>query len=475
MSAIQSNKKEADVAESRPEVLAELRELLGEKGVREQTDDYMPDIVLKPSSTAEVAAILRICCAAGQPLVPLGGKTGLANGHFETAGELGLSLERMQEIEEIDTENRTMTVQAGCILQRAAEAAEEHDLLLPLDLGARGSATIGGNVATNAGGNMVIRYGMTRDMVLGLEVVLADGTIVCNLNKMLKNNTGYDIRQWFIGAEGTLGVITRVVLRLRPQPKSQNTALLAVDDFPSVSRLLRFLDSRTAGTLSAFEVMWPDFYEYITREGSTHKRPLPHGCAHYVLVETQGGDPAGDAERFETVLGEAMAEGLVSDAVLSRSQAERNALWEIRDDVLELFKQGPFIPFDVSLTIERMESFIADIRAAMAAHEDQICVVFGHLGDGNLHVNLGNRNAENFDYDALQTLLYETVERYHGSVSAEHGIGLSKREQLHRSRSPEELQLMMGLKRMLDPQNILNPNKIFTAAQIAATPGSTAH
>ncbi|MEZ5567501.1 MAG: FAD-binding oxidoreductase [Halioglobus sp.] len=456
------------MAEPRPEVLARLRKLLGEKGVREQPDDYMPDIVLKPASTEEVAGILRICSAAGQALVPMGGKTGLASGHFQTDGELGLSLERMQAIEEIDTENRTMTVQAGCILQVAAEAAEAHELLLPLDFGARGSATIGGNVATNAGGNMVIRYGMTRDMVLGLEVVLADGTVVSNLNKMLKNNTGYDIRQWFIGAEGTLGVITRVVLRLRPQPKSQNTALLAVDDFASVKSLLRFLDSRTAGTLSAYEEMWPEFYEYITREGSVHKRPLPHGCAFYVLVETQGSDPRGDAERFETVLGEAMEEGLVSDAVLTRSQAERNALWEIRDDVLELFKLGPFIPFDVSLTLERMEPFVADIRAGMATHDDQICIVFGHLGDGNLHVNLGNRQAENFDYDALQTLLYETVERYHGSVSAEHGIGLSKREQLHRSRSPEELQLMMGLKRMLDPQNILNPNKIFSSAQLSA-------
>lgn len=455
------------MTEPRPEVLERLRELLGEKGVREQPDDYMPDIVLKPASTEEVAGILRICSAAGQALVPMGGKTGLASGHFQTDGELGLSLERMQAIEEIDTENRTMTVQAGCILQVAAEAAQAHELLLPLDFGARGSATIGGNVATNAGGNMVIRYGMTRDMVLGLEVVLADGTVVSNLNKMLKNNTGYDLRQWFIGAEGTLGVITRVVLRLRPQPTSQNTALLAVDDFSAVKSLLRFLDSRTAGTLSAFEVMWPEFYEYITREGSMHKRPLPHGCAFYVLVETQGSDPGGDAERFEAVLGEAMEAGLVSDAVLTRSQAERNALWEIRDDVLELFKLGPFIPFDVSLTLERMEPFIADIRAGMASHEDQICIVFGHLGDGNLHVNLGNRQAENFDYDALQTLLYETVERYHGSVSAEHGIGLSKRDQLHRSRSPEELRLMMGLKRMLDPQNILNPNKIFSSAQLA--------
>jgi FAD/FMN-containing dehydrogenase len=309
---------------------------------------------------------------------------------------------------------------------------------------------------------------MMRDQVLGLEVVLADGTVVSNLNKVLKNNTGYDLKQWFIGAEGTLGVITRVVLRLRPHPRSQNTALLAVEDFPAVGKLLNWLDGHTAGTLSAFEVMWPEFYEIITREGSMHKAPLPHGSAHYVLVETLGSNPESDAENFEQVLGEAMEQGLVSDAVLTRSQAERNALWEIRDDVMEFFKLGPVIPFDVSLTIEKMESFINDIRSAMAQRQDGICVIFGHLGDNNLHVVLGNSDAENFDHDALEALLYDTVERYQGSVSAEHGIGLTKREQLPRSRSAQELQLMLRMKKMLDPGNILNPNKIFAADKVAA-------
>ncbi|MDH3994792.1 MAG: FAD-binding oxidoreductase [Gammaproteobacteria bacterium] len=456
------------MSEPDPAVVEQLRELLGERGVRTQQDPVMPDVVLKPESTEQVSAILRICSAAGQALVPLGGKSGLANGHMQTGNEIGLSLERMNTIEEIDTVNRTMTVQAGCILQVAADAAVEKELLLPLDFGARGSATIGGNVSTNAGGNMVIRYGMVRDMVLGLEVVLADGTVVTSLNKMLKNNTGYDLKQWFIGAEGTLGVVTRVVLRLRPHPRSQNTALLAVDDFDSVSKLLTWLDSHTAGTLSAFEVMWPEFYEYITREESVHTPPLPHGSAHYVLVETLGSNPELDAENFELVLGEAMERGLVSDAVLTRSQAERNAIWEIRDDVLEFFKLGPFIPFDISVTIENMESFIAEIRAGMKKVEEPICIVFGHLGDSNLHVLLGTRNADEFDYDALQTLLYDAVERYDGSVSAEHGIGLTKREQLPRSRSETELRLMKGMKRMLDPNNILNPNKIFAAENITA-------
>ena len=198
-------------------VVEKLREVLDDNAIRIEQDDFLPEVILKPNSTEQVSAILRICNEAGQAVVPIGGKSGLVNGHWKTNGEIGLSLERMNAIEEIDSDNSTMTVQAGCILQIAQEAAEERHLMLPLDFGARGSATIGGNVATNAGGNMVIRYGMVREMVLGLEVVLADGTVISSLNKMLKNNTGYDLKQWFIGAEGTLGIVTRVVLRLRPQ------------------------------------------------------------------------------------------------------------------------------------------------------------------------------------------------------------------------------------------------------------------
>lgn len=450
------------------ELLQQLRELLGDRGLRIESDDVIPDVVLRPETTEQVSAILRLCNAAGQSLVPLGGKTGLANGHMQTLGEFGLSLERMSAIQEIDTSNRTMTVQAGCILQVAVEAAEEQDLLLPLDFGARGSATLGGIVATNAGGNRVIRYGMARDVILGLEVVLADGTVVSGLNKMLKNNTGYDIKQWFIGAEGTLGVITKVVLRLRPNPRSESTALLAVDSFSALTGLLHWLDGRTAGTLSGFEVMWPQFYEYITREGSLHRAPLPHGSAFYVLVETLGSDPQNDAERFEEVLGEAMEEGLIADAVLAHSQSERNALWEIRDDVLEFFKLGPIIPFDVSVTLDRMEAFVDDIRRGMEGVLEPISIIFGHLGDANLHLILGSKIPAAFDHEALTSLLYDTVERHQGSVSAEHGIGISKREQLHRSRSAAELQLMMAMKKMLDPNNILNPNKIFAAEMLDA-------
>jgi FAD/FMN-containing dehydrogenase len=214
--------------------------------------------------------------------------------------------------------------------------------------------------------------------------------------------------------------------------------------------------------------MWPQFYEHITREGSLHRTPLPHGCAFYVLVETLGSDPEHDAERFEEVLGQAMEEGLIADAVLAHSQSERNALWEIRDDVLEFFKLGPIIPFDVSVTLDRMEAFVDDIRSGMEGLQEPISIIFGHLGDANLHLILGSKIPEAFDHEALTALLYDAVQRHQGSVSAEHGIGLTKREQLCRSRSAEELHLMMAMKKMLDPKNILNPNKIFAAEMLDA-------
>ena len=369
----------------------QLVEILGEKGIRQEENPALPETILKPESTAQVSAVLKLCNERSQALIPIGGRTGLVDALHAEEGELGLSLDRMNAVEEVDEVNRTLTAQAGCILQIAAQAAEEKNLLLALDLGARGSATVGGNVATNAGGNRVIRYGMMRDMVLGLEVVLADGTVISNLNKMTKNNTGYDLKQWFIGAEGTLGVITRVVLRLSALPTSQNTALVAVPDFRSAQELLACLHASLAGTLSAFECMWPAFYEHLTAAGSLHKPPLAHGYPYYILVETLGSEPQTDIDKLEAVLADALEQGLLVDAVVAKSQRERMALWEIRDDVLDFYTLGPQASFDVSLTMDRMESFIHEIDEFMAAIPDPINVVFGHLGDGNLHLMLGRR------------------------------------------------------------------------------------
>jgi FAD/FMN-containing dehydrogenase len=391
-------------------------------------------------------------------VVPWGGRTGLVDG-CQAEGAVALSLERMNAVEEIDAAASTMTVQAGCILQVAADAADQAGLFLPLDLGARGSATIGGNISTNAGGNRVLRYGMMREMVLGLEAVLADGTVVTSMNRLIKNNTGYDLKQLFIGSEGTLGVVTRAVLRLRPKASSQQTAFLAVDDFDALPKLLRHLESELSGALSAFEVLWPEFYELVTTEPATGKPVLPSGHAYYVLVETLGSHPEADAARFEEVLGATLEEGLVVDAAIAKSQSERDRMWGLRDDVRQVGRNGPIVTFDVSLAIPDMPVYVETVRRDLRARwPAATVVVFGHLGDGNLHVIAGVGDAK--ARHAVEEIVYAPLRPIGGSVSAEHGIGLQKREFLGHSRSPPELALMRTLKQAMDPKGVLNPGKV---------------
>jgi FAD/FMN-containing dehydrogenase len=374
-------------------------------------------------------------------------------------GAIALSLERMNAIEEIDAAGAIMVVQAGCILQTACEAADAAGLFLPLDLGARGSATIGGNISTNAGGNRVLRYGMMREMVLGLEAVLADGTVVTSMNRLIKNNTGYDLKQLFIGSEGTLGVVTRAVLRLRPKPTSQQTAFLAVDSFEALPKLLRYLEAELSGALSAFEVMWPEYYDLVTTEPARGRPVLPPGSPYYVLTETLGSHPEADAERFEQVLGGALEEGFIVDAAIAKSQAERDRMWGLRDDVGQVARNGPVVTFDVSLPIPEMEAYVARIRRDLtAAWPAATCTVFGHLGDGNLHVIAGAGDRKH--RHAIEEIVYAPLKAFSGSVSAEHGIGLQKLEFIGISRSPVELAVMRTLKDALDPKHILNPGKI---------------
>jgi FAD/FMN-containing dehydrogenase len=419
-----------------------------------------PIAVLTPSSTRDVSTILRLCHAAHQPVVPWGGKTGLVDGGVAD-GALALSLERMNRVEDVDALGATMTVEAGCVLQAACDAADAKGLFFPLDLGARGSATIGGNISTNAGGNRVIRYGMTRDMVLGLEVVLADGTVLSSLNRLIKNNAGYDLKQLFIGSEGTLGVVTRAVLRLRPRPVSQSTAFVAVDAFDRLPRFLRRMERMLGGTLSAFEVMWDDFYTLVTRPPAKGRPPIPHGRPYYVLMEALAGDQLEDQARFERVLTSALEDGDIVDAVIAKSQAERDQMWALRDDVVQLARNSPIFVFDVSLCMVDMEGYIADIRRALAARwPGSTLVVFGHLGDGNLHVIAGVGEAGAEARHAVEAIVYGALRERGGSISAEHGIGLEKRPYLGWSRGVEEIALMRSLKQMLDPRNILNPGKV---------------
>ncbi len=417
--------------------------------------------VLRPADTAELSALLRACHEAGRAVVPQGGLTGLVHGTVTDATTLALSLDRMHAIEEIDPVNRTMRVQAGAPLQQVQEHAEAEGLMFPLDLGARGSATIGGNIATNAGGNRVVRYGMMRDNVLGLEAVLADGTVIDAMHPLIKNNTGYDLKQLFIGSEGTLGIVTRAILRLRPLPRSQHIAFVAAPDFARVPALLRYLDGALGGSLSAFEVLWRNYYELVTTAPAPHRRPVAAEWPYYVLIEALGGPPEQDAPRFEAVLMQALEDELIADAVIARSQGERDALWAMRDDVGQNARHAPIQAFDVSLPLDHMEQYVDAVNAALQARwPGATNMTFGHLGDGNIHLIIGVGDNSAKTRHAVADTVYQALPAGLGSISAEHGIGTEKKPWLTLSRSSVELDLMRTLKQALDPQGLLNPGKV---------------
>jgi FAD/FMN-containing dehydrogenase len=427
--------------------------------------------IVRPGSTEEVSKVLKLCHAEGQTIVTHGGLTGLVGGARAFKDDIVLSLERMNGIEAVDIVNRTVTVEAGAVLQKVHEAAEDAGLLFPLDFGARGSATIGGNIATNAGGNSVIRYGMTREQLLGVEAVLADGTIISSLKGVIKNNTGYDLKQLFIGSEGTLGIVTRAVLRLRPLPRSSNTALVAIEDFDQLGRFLRDMDSALGGTLSAFEVMWNDFYSLIVGYSDHHGQPLQPSHGFYVLLESTGGHEEADKARFESALEEALDEELIVDAVIAQSKQQREDLWAIRDDIEGLAKElFPPMTFDVSLGIPQMDDYVEEVRKQLTERwPDSRMVVFGHLGDGNIHLGLTVGSLEENEVRAVEAIVYGALGRRQGVISAEHGIGLDKRAYLKHSRSEEEIALMKTIKQALDPKGILNPDKIFSQPEVSSS------
>ena len=418
--------------------------------------------IVRPKNTEELSKVLKICNEKKQPVVPHGGLTGLAEGAITLEGQIAISTERLNEIESIDTVGRTITLGAGVQLEKAQNKAEENNLMLAVDLGARGSCTIGGNISTNAGGNMVVKYGMTRDSVLGLEAVLADGRIVTSLNEMLKNNSGYDLKQLFIGTEGTLGFVTRAVLRLREKPKSTNTALLAVNSFTQVTQFLKHIDSGLGGNLSAFEVMWEDFYKQVTTEPALNSPPLSQGFPYYVLVESTGSNQQKDSEHFEELLEEALNLEIIEDAVVSKSDSDRSNLWAIRDDVEQHYQDGPVKMFDISMPILSMEKYISDVHEKFSENwETYKCVVFGHLADGNLHVVSGVGSDDDESIRKMESCIYDPLKSIGGAVSAEHGIGLEKKDYLGISRTEIEIDIMRTLKKSLDPNNILNPGKVF--------------
>lgn len=419
-----------------------------------------PLALVRPQTVDQVVEVMRICNAYRLPVVPQGGLTGLTGGATPTAGCVVLNLERLATIEALDPDGSTITVGAGVSLQAVQEAADAAGLMFALDIGARGSCRVGGNAATNAGGNRVLRFGMMRELVLGLEAVLADGTVISSMNAMLKNNAGYDLKQLFIGSEGTLGVITRLVLKLHPKPRSICTAMVSVANYASALRLLRLARERLGPTLAAFEAMWPDFYRFaLAQRGSA---PMANDGTIHVLVETMGTDEARDAELFEASIAAALEEGCALDAVVAQSGRERSAIWSIRDASGELARAfSPHVDYDVSLPVGQIGEFAAQCRARLIEswpHGDVVC--FGHIADGNLHISAQIQEGVRSKDDTDQ-IVYACVAQWRGSVSAEHGIGLLKKAYLGHSRDPEELALMRRIRAALDPNGILNPGKVF--------------
>ena len=423
-------------------------------------DPCKPAALLKPKSTDELSQIMALCHEYNQPVVVQGGLTGLAGGATPQVAEFAISLERMAGIEAIDPRAMTLTAHAGTPLQVLQDAAAEHNLFMPLDLGARGSCHIGGNVATNAGGTEVIRYGMTRAMVLGLEAVLADGTVINAMNKMVKNNSGYDLKHLFIGSEGTLGIVTRVVIQLQPQALSSHTALCALQDYDSVTQLLAKLKHELGAGLTGFELMWDNYFNKVLEVESDLQNPFTEPHPFYVLVEYKDNDALSGGERFESVLFAQLEAGLLTDALIAQSHQDAEKFWQIRDGIGELFKVlGPVSNQDVSLPIADIGVFSTDLEQRLKQKYSNIGVLlFGHIGDNNLHVCAYTGREE--DKIAINRDIMLMIGEYSGAITAEHGVGVIKRDFLDQSRTDSEIALMKTIKVAMDPKGILNPNRV---------------
>jgi FAD/FMN-containing dehydrogenase len=426
--------------------------------------------VVRPGSTAEVVQVVRTCAAHRAPIVPQGGNTGLVGGGVPDASgtQVLLSLARMGRVRALDAANLTLTVEAGCVLQAAQQAAAEAGLMLPLSLAAEGSCTIGGNLATNAGGTQVLRWGNARELCLGLEVVTAHGEVWDGLTGLRKDNTGYDLRDLFIGSEGTLGIITAATLKLAPQPAAVVTAFAACESLEACVRLLALSRTRLGAGLTGFEAMGRFALELVARHFPQLPRPLP-AAAWTVLLEAS--DVEGEAEaraRFEALLGAALQDGIVADAVVAESLAQSKALWHVRESIpLAQAEEGLNIKHDISLPVSAVAGFVERTDAALAARWPGVRIVnFGHLGDGNLHYNVQaptGADARRFLADeehAVNQVVFDAVAACGGSFSAEHGIGALKRGELAARKSPVALALMRAVKTALDPQGLLNPGRV---------------
>jgi FAD/FMN-containing dehydrogenase len=469
-------------AESKAALLADLRAAVGDGNVLTDGDRSAWEqdwrrrwrghslAVVRPGSTAEVAAVVRACVARGATLVPQGGNTGLVGGGVtdDSGNQVLLSLQRMNRIRAIDDANLTITADAGCVLQAAQQAAHAQGFLLPLSLAAEGSCTLGGNLATNAGGTQVLRWGNTRELCLGLEVVTAQGEIWDGLSGLRKDNTGYDLRDLFIGSEGTLGVITAATMKLAPLPAATTTALAACTTLPDCVALLKLARQQLGAGLTGFEAMNRFSLDLVAKHFPALPRAFPDAPWTVLLEQSDNEGQAQARTRFEALLGAALDAGLIHDAVVAESIAQSRALWHVRESIpLAQAEEGTNIKHDISVPVSSIADFVARTDAALTAYMPGIRLVdFGHLGDGNLHYNVQGPvgvPAKAFldeHEHAINTIVFDSVAVFGGSFSAEHGIGLLKREELALRKSPVALQMMRAIKAALDPQGVMNPGRV---------------
>lgn len=461
------------------EIIQRLKEASGPGGFSEDAQEIAPHLaewrgrwqgtstlLLKPKTTEAVSRILAICNETGTPIVPQGGNTGLVGGQIPTAGEILLSLARMNRIRSVTTAENVLVAEAGAVLATVQKAADEAERLFPLSLAAEGSCTIGGNLSTNAGGVGVLRYGMARDLVLGIEVVLADGRVLDLLRSLRKDNSGYDLKQLFIGAEGTLGVITAAALKLFPKPAAYSTVFAAVSGADAALELLNRLQQATGGLVTAFELISRPALALVLKHIPRTTEPLHGDAEWYVLAEVSNPAAFDALPALEAACAKAMEDHLILDAVFAKSARERESLWRLRESLSEAQKlEGASLKHDVSLPLSHVAEFLAaaeqGVKAIVAGSRP---VAFGHLGDGNIHFNIsappGNDRALLAQRERVERLVHDEAHRLGGSISAEHGIGVAKRDALALYKSKAELDVMRALKRALDPKNILNPGKL---------------
>jgi FAD/FMN-containing dehydrogenase len=462
-----------------PELIARFRKIVGNKHAVTDAADIAPyvteerdlfhgrsPLVLRPGSTAEVSAICKLASEQRIALVPQGGNTGLVGGQTPHHGEVVISMRRMDKIRDIDTASNTMTCEAGVVLQIAQQRASEVDRLFPLSLGAEGSCTIGGNLSTNAGGTTALAYGVAREMALGLEVVLADGRILNGLSKLKKDNTGYDLRNLFIGAEGTLGIITAATLKLFPKPHAVETALVGLNSPAAALKLLSISQNEAAGTLTSFELLSDIAVDFSLRHGIDIRDPLTNKHPWYVLMELSS--PRNDARAaLESILAQGLEQAIVDDAVIAVNLAQRMSFWKLRDEMSAAQKpEGASIKHDISVPVAAVPDFIEQANAAVVKLiPGARPVPFGHLGDGNIHYNVsqpvgGDPSEFLARWHEVNEVVFDIVLRMGGSISAEHGIGVLKREELPQVKDKVAMELMRSLKALLDPLGIMNPGKV---------------